>query len=140
MSENNNFQEHQQNDQDHKIYKFQGEDFTSQFDPNDISQNKVGGGLAYILFFLPLLICPHSAYGRFHANQSLILFIGWVILCVFGGITEHFYVFGLIAFITGFISGFGGLIVFIGIVYGLVNGFSGKAKELPYIGGFRLIK
>ena len=53
-------------------------DYTSRMDPNDILQNKTLCGLAYvfpILFFLPLVSCPNSKFGRFHANQALLLFL-----------------------------------------------------------------
>ena len=45
------------------------------FTQEDIDKNKTIAGLAYIIFFLPLIACPDSRYGRFHANQALILFI-----------------------------------------------------------------
>lgn len=100
------------------------------FDPGDIEKNKTMAGLAYLIFFLPLLACPDSQFGRFHANQALLLFIlglggsmilslipiiGWVLLPVFGL----------------------GVLVF--AIMGLVNGFGGKGKELPLIGKFRIL-
>jgi uncharacterized membrane protein len=76
------------------------------FDPADIEKNKTMAGLAYFIFFLPLLACPDSAFGKFHANQALLLLIvsiagsivlsiipiiGWLLMplffvgvCVFG--------------------------------------------------------
>lgn len=101
------------------------------FDPADIESNKTMAGLAYILFFLPLVACPDSPFGRFHANQGLVLlifafagsfilsiipFIGWVLLPVFG------------------------ILCFVLMILGLVNGLGGKAKELPVIGKFRILK
>ncbi len=100
------------------------------FAPEDIEKNKTMAGLAYILFFLPLVACPDSQFGRFHANQGLLLLllslagsviltvipiIGWMLLPLFG--------LGILAL----------------VIYGLVNGFGGKAKELPLIGKFRLL-
>ena len=49
------------------------------FDKEDVEKNKVMAGLAYIIFFLPLIACPDSAFGRFHANQGLLLFIFGVV-------------------------------------------------------------
>ena len=101
------------------------------FDPGDIEKNKTIAGLAYLIFFLPLLACPDSQFGRFHANQALLLFIlgfggslilsfipiiGWVLLPVFA------------------------LGVFVLAIIGLVNGFGGKGKELPLIGKFRILQ
>ena len=52
-------------------------DYTQQFHPQDISDGKAMSILAYfgILFFLPLVVCPQSRFGRFHANQGLILLL-----------------------------------------------------------------
>lgn len=101
------------------------------YDPADIEKNKTIAGLAYIIFFLPLIACPDSPFGRFHANQALLLWIlgaggsiiltiipiiGWIILPLFG------------------------IFVFVLAIMGLINGLNGKAKELPLIGKFRLIK
>lgn len=97
----------------------------------DIEKNKTIAGLAYLLFFLPLIVCPESKYARFHANQGLLLLIlgiagnvilgiipviGWMLLPVFGA----------------------GLLVL--CIMGLVNGFRGKAKRLPLIGKFDILK
>lgn len=101
------------------------------FDPEDIEKNKTMAGLAYLIFFLPLLACPDSKFGRFHANQGLSLLItafagsiiltfipviGWMLLPIFS------------------------LAILVLAIIGLVNGFNGKAKELPIIGKFRLLK
>ena len=62
------------------------------------SNEKTMGGLAYLIFFLPLIVCPQSQYARFHANQALVLLIaavagniilsllpviGWVLIPIF---------------------------------------------------------
>lgn len=101
------------------------------FDQEDINKNKTMAGLAYILFFLPLIVCPDSKFGKFHANQGLLLLIlgfagsiilsiipivGWILLPIFS------------------------VLVFVFAIIGLVNGLSGKSKELPIIGKYRIIK
>ena len=68
------------------------------FTLEDIEKNKTMAGLAYLLFFLPLIVCPESRFAKFHANQALILVIvsiagsiilgiipviGWVLLPFF---------------------------------------------------------
>ena len=55
----------------------QTEDNTSEFEQEDINQNKVMAVLAYIgiLVLVPLLAAPNSKYARYHANQGLLLFI-----------------------------------------------------------------
>lgn len=101
------------------------------YDVQDIEKNKVIAGLAYLIFFLPLLACPDSKYGRFHSNQALLLFItsvgGTIILSIIpilGWILIPFYSIAIMVF----------------VILGLVNGIGGKAKELPVIGKFRLLK
>jgi uncharacterized membrane protein len=101
------------------------------FDPQDIEKNKTMAGLSYIIFFLPLLVCPESKYGKFHANQALIL----LLVAIVGNV------------ILGFIPVIGWLllpvfavaVLVLGII-GLVNGFGGKAKQLPIIGKYTIIK
>ena len=101
------------------------------YTPEDIENNKIVAGLAYLLFFLPLIVCPGSGYARFHANQGLILLIFGIAGNVVLGIIP------LIGWMLMPIFGFGVLVM--GMI-GLINGFGGKAKPLPLIGGFTLLK
>jgi len=117
-------------------------DETASIDPADIEKNKVMGGLAYFLFFLPLVACPESKYGRFHANQGLLLLIVGVGLGVANAILTAIILaitwrLWIITSLLSFVVGIG--VTVIGVI-GLINGFSGKAKELPIIGKFRIIK
>ncbi|MHB8129832.1 MAG: DUF4870 domain-containing protein [Mobilitalea sp.] len=104
---------------------------TETFDPVDIEKNKTIAGLAYIIFFLPLLACPDSKYGRYHANQALILFIASV-----GGsiVLSIIPIIGWLLLPVLFIA------VTVFAIIGLINGLGGKAKELPLIGKFKLLK
>jgi len=117
-------------------------DETSSMDPADIEKNKVIGGLAYFIFFLPLIACPESKYGRFHANQGLL----YLILFVAGGIVRAVLssVIYAISWRLWWLSSLLSLIIWVPIliigVSGLINGFSGKAKELPIIGQIKIIK
>lgn len=104
---------------------------TDTFEQTDIDSNKTMAGLAYLLFFLPLLACPQSKYGRFHANQSLLL----VIVAIAGNI-----ILGIIPFIGWILLPIFGLAVFVLAIMGLINGFGGKAKRLPIIGKFDILK
>lgn len=112
------------------------------FDEDDIKQNKTMAGLAYILFFLPLIVCKDSRFGRFHANQGLLLLIlsvaGYIVLSVITTVlaTITWRLFGFISLLYSLY----GLFILAIAIYGLVNGLNGKAKELPVIGKFRIIK
>ena len=101
------------------------------FDPADIEKNKAMAGLAYVIFFLPLLACPDSKFGKYHANQGLIL----LILAVAGNI-----ILGIIPVIGWLLLPIFSVGVFVLGIMGLINGFSGKVKELPIIGKFKLLK
>ena len=104
-------------------------DTTADFDPNDVKANKVYAVLAYfsILVLIPLLAAKDSPYARYHSNQGLILLIVQVISIILGRI-------------VGFLGTIGGLITFILFIIGIVNAAQGRAKELPVVGKFRLLK
>ena len=97
---------------------------------SEIEKNKTIAGLAYLIFFLPLLACPNSMYGRFHANQSLLLFIASIGGSVILGIMPTPAWLWLPYAIT--------ILTF--AIIGVINGLRGKAKEIPLIGKIRLLK
>lgn len=111
------------------------------FEEEDIKQNKTMAALAYILFFIPLIACKDSRFGRFHSNQGLLLLIlgviGYVIVSLISAIITAvtWRLFGVITLLYSFY----GLLILALAIYGLVNGLNGKAKELPLIGKYRLI-
>ena len=120
------------------------------FDTADVNKNKIISAFSYlgILFFLPLVACPNSKFGRFHANQGLVLLITNIILNVFRAIA-NFVVSLIFTYITGFYVITGILTTLISIavggvslalfLYGFINTLMGRAKKLPVIGQFTLI-
>ena len=106
----------------------QSEEYTAE----DINNNKVVALLSYIgiLFLVPLLAAKESKYAQFHANQGLVLFIANLIL----GVAAAIPVLGWIVSAVGYIF------TFVCMILGIVNAAQGKAKELPYIGKYRIIK
>lgn len=130
------------------------EDKTYEFDPMDISDNKVFALLSYIgiLVIVPLIAAPKSKFARFHANQGLVLLIGeaaygvarGVLLGVlrllrlitpFGGA-----LFGPVYWIVNIITGLLSLVFVVFAIIGIINAAQGKAKELPFISRFNIIK
>ena len=105
-------------------------DTTSEYDAQDIEKNKVMAVLAYILFFIPLLAAKDSKFARFHTNQGLVLFIGGILSSVIAAIPIIGWIIAPIA----------GIIITILAVIGIVNALGGKAKELPIIGKFKILK
>ena len=105
-------------------------DITEQFDKDDIEKNKVMGLLAYILFFIPLLAAKDSPFARYHANQGLVLFLAAILSSVI-----------LIIPILGWIiAPILSIVITVLAVIGIINALNGKAKELPMIGKFKILK
>ena len=100
----------------------------------NLEEVKVMAALAYfgILFFLPLVTHPESKFGKFHANQGLVL----LIFAAGGNIIG-----GIIPFIGWFliwpIVNIASLVFF---VMGLINALNKEEKRLPLIGKYDLIK
>ena len=114
-------------------------DYTASFDQNDIQQNRVMGVLSYlgILVLIPLFAARESPFARFHCNQGIVLALAEVILSfavrIFGRLP-------LVGWIIRLVGGLGGLAVFVFAIMGIVNAINGKAKELPLVGGFQILK
>lgn len=106
-------------------------DSTQEFTKEDIEKNKVMGILAYILFFIPLLAAKDSPFARYHANQGLVLFIFG-----FGG----GLILSLIPILGWIIAPIFSVLVTVLAVIGIINVANGRAKELPLIGKFKLLK
>lgn len=94
--------------------------------------NKLVCALAYIVFFIPLLVDGNNEVYKFHTNQGLnLLLLGAVISIV-----------GTVVPIIGWflILPIGGLLCFIFFIMGLINSLNENMKELPLIGKIKLIK
>lgn len=104
---------------------------TGNYTREDIEENKTMAGLAYLIFFLPLIVSPDSGYGKFHANQALIL---WII-AISGRL-----ILPLVPFIGGILNTLLSIGLLILGIMGMINGFGGRAEELPIIGHYRIIK
>lgn len=135
-----NTQQNTQNAQDFVNNMMNTNDTTSQFDPQDINNNKGMSVLAYIgfLFLVPLLACPNSKFARYHTNQGLVLFLLEFALGVVTGILGIIPIAGLI--IGGLLSAVGGIFTLVLMIMGIINAAQGQAKELPLIGKITLLK
>ncbi len=118
-------------------------DTTAEFEQQDIEKNKFIAILAYfgILVLIPIFVAKDSKFARFHANQGLVLCIAAVLYSVAYSILS-----GLIVAISWrlywlvSIVGLLGLVFLVWFVLGIINAAGGRAKELPFIGHFRLLK
>lgn len=136
-------------------------DYTAQYDPADVASSK-GITIAcyfWILFWLPLAVNGNSRYGRFHANQALLMLIASAALGAVSGILQGLchLIFRSEVTIWGigtgvyetngfglFLAGFFGFVLALPslalLILGIINAVNGRAKELPIIGKFRIIK
>ncbi len=105
-------------------------DTTAEYDAQDIEKNKIMAVLAYIIFLIPLLAAKDSKFARFHTNQGLVLFIAAIVSSIIAAIP-------IIGWIIAPIIA---LAVTIFAIIGIINALGGKAKELPVIGKFKILK
>lgn len=114
----------------------------ANFDPSDVQKNRVLGGLGYLVFFLPFITCPDSRFGKFCANQGLLAVIAFLVIRL---------AFWLLDLIFGWIPVVGWIVALVGtlcylafailvIYYAFLAISKGDARELPYIGGYQIIK
>lgn len=129
MAEEKNFQ---QNAQEQFEKAMNTPDSTNELDPQDIEKNKVMAVLAYcgILVLIPLMAAKESKFARFHCNQGIVLLIIELILSVAG-----WYFPEGIAWIMNLVNIAVGILAIIGII----NAIKGRAKELPLVGGLKVI-
>jgi uncharacterized membrane protein len=100
------------------------------FSQEDMRRCRIPAALSYLFFFIPMILCPESKYGRFHANQGLLL----TLLLLFGGtiLSVVPYAGGYLVLAVTFVSA-------ALLIYGLYNALSLKVKPLPVIGRITLI-
>lgn len=92
-----------------------------------------------ILFFLPLIVCPNSKPGRFHANQGLVLFLAAIGGEIVQIILEMILPLSFLGFLS-FIFSIYGLAIFVLMVIGMINASKGEQNPLPVIGEIQIIK
>lgn len=112
-----------------KIYN--GPDHTAEYDPAEAEANKVWGILCYLswLVLIPLIFKRDVKVLRFHINQGLMLFFCELAL----GIITYIPVIGWILSILN-------LVATLFAVIGIIHVCQGKAKELFFIGKYRILK
>ena len=118
-------------------------DSTAQFDPRDIEQHKGMSILAYFgpLVLIPILAAKDSPFARYHSNQGLLLCIASIIYGIAYSILSG--VILAISWRLYFVVSIIGLLGFVFAilaVIGILNAVNGRAKELPLIGKYRLLK
>jgi len=108
-----------------------------EFDATDVETNKVMAALSYWLFFLPLVTCPKSEFGKHNANQSLMMLIIGIVLNVVFTILVMIPALGVI---FRLVQGLIGLVLFAIYVISFVLTIQGKGVKLPFIGDVKVFK
>lgn len=111
---------------------------------DDISQNKAMAILAYFgpLVLIPIFAAPTSKYARYHANQGLVLLITGIIYIIAEVVLSTiFYIVSwyIGSFVSTLLSLVWILFTVLAII-GIINAAGGRAKELPVIGKFEILK
>lgn len=131
-------------------------DFTGEFHPQDIAQNKAMGVLAYlgILVLFPIFAAKESRFARYHANQGLVLiiagacygFVQFILTLILGAIFPIRWDFTHFGTRSGIFTVIVAILALVWLIYaaamilGIVNAVNGKAKELPIIGKIKILK
>ena len=131
-------------------------DTTAEFEQTDIESNKVLAVLSYlgILVLVPIFAGKNSKFARYHANQGLVLAIAevayWIvkaillaiIKAIFPGSYTYYYIYkpSAVYSIFSFILSLVGIAFLVLAIIGIINAAQGKAKELPIIGKFKILK
>lgn len=119
------------------------EDTSAFFSDTDIRKNKAMACLSYwgLLLLVPIFAAKDSPYARYHANQGLLLFLVNIAYGIVSSIINS--IVGWIPVVRGIVSGIltlGSIAIFVYVIVRTVEASRGKAKDIPIIGKFRLIK
>ena len=114
----------------------------NMYDMKDIEENKVFAFFSYLgfLFIIPLIARPDSRFCKFHVNQGIILCITEAIVGALCAALELAMVTASLVTIIELMTTALDILTACLAIYGIVNALTGKAKELPVIGKFRILK
>ena len=114
----------------------------NMYDMKDIEENKVFAFFSYLgfLFIIPLIARPDSRFCKFHVNQGIILCITEAIVGIICSGLELVSVSASLVTVIGLITTALDILIACLAIYGIVNALTGKAKELPVIGKYRILK
>ena len=110
-------------------------DYSNNFTESDVANNKAMAVLAYlgILVLIPYFAAKNSRFARFHVNQGFIVLILNIIVSVVNSVLGGIKLIHMICVIAS-------ILVLALAVLGIVNAVQGRAKELPFVGKFQVIK
>lgn len=109
------------------------------------TEELAGKGMS-ILAYLPLLVLiPLFAGGgnrftRYHANQGLVLFLLELAVSIVVRVLRWILPYGFLWRTVNWVYSLCGLGFFVLAVIGILNVVNGRTKDLPFIGGVRILK
>ena len=114
---------------------------------NPLTEEQAKKGLAIlayfgILFLIPLFAAKKGSFARYHANQSLVLFIFMVVFNVLSTVLGNILV-DISPLLTLVVTGVFSLLVLVLCVFaliGIIHAAKGQRKPVPIIGGITIIK
>ena len=119
------------------------EDDTAEMDKEDAEKNKIISLFSYIsiLFLIPLLFAKDSKFAKYHVNQGFILWLYgiavWIANIIIGALVFIPVVGAIVASVIPALLTLSNILL---MVFGIYNAVTGKAKKLPFIGQFNIIK
>ena len=107
-------------------------DTSADFAQDDVRRNRWVSMLAYLplLFLIPLLTRKESPFAQFHTNQGILLLVFQLVALMVR----------LIPYIGKFACAVLLAVSAAMCIYGIINAARGKAKELPFVGKYRVLK
>lgn len=131
-------------------FRFDGKDHTDKFKPQEtrLCRFECVCACTGILFFVPLVSVPESRFGRYWANQGLIVLlieisclicgtvIGWILelLAMIPVIGTVFAVLKKLCTVAFW------LVAAFYMIYAAINAARCKAKDVPFFGYMRFIR
>ncbi len=131
-------------------FRFRGRDYTAHFHKYDIRTCRIECACACtgILFFLPLVSAPESRFGRYWANQGLIiLFIQLALLLVWfiaGGLLWLLSLIPFVGIVFSILRTIVGIaliaVALCYVIYSMLFAARGRARDIPLLGHMRLLR
>lgn len=118
-------------------------DTTAAFTSADVEKNKAMGILSYfgILVLIPIFAARESPFARYHANQGLLLCIAALIYGVaYTVLSSLILAISWRLYFVVSLLGLAGIVFLVLAILGIINAANGRAKELPWIGRYRILK
>ena len=120
-------------------------DTTSYFSRSDIKSNRLMAVLSYlsVLVLIPVFAAKNSPYARFHASQGvnlLILSVLWAIVSGIIGAIVGAIGAVVLSVLWGIVFWVITIALVLMMVIGILGALQGRARELPLIGSFRILK